>query len=102
MKYIKQYDNHQTDLKKYVIWHYKEDNIDDLEILEIVIFDGQSYFTQSLYSIEDNKLIEKKFKQLILAISPKDVNLYIVYTSDNLQDCIDMILILKNVEKYNL
>lgn len=110
MKYIKAYENTEENiplLKKYCIW--KNTN-DTLEILELVGSEKNKKYSKymSLLSLyfyypSENKLVKlKRQNQAQIAFDSNIIKTYVPYTSDNIQDCIDMLPIISNIEKYNI
>ena len=113
MKYIKTFEFENIDsislLKKYCIW--KNISNDTLEILELISKkEGEKnsikyieYMSIELYKYYKsiNKLV-KITDQDPIPFDSFIIEKYIPYTSDNLQDCIDMLPLITSVEKYNI
>jgi len=104
MRHIKQYEAlTNIKLKRYCIW----DSIIHLEIIEIVdvVFDTPQYNTEyvsiMIYKYDNNILIKTE-KEGKISFYENSIDRFIKYTSDNLQDCIDMLPILYDTQKYNL
>jgi hypothetical protein len=99
MKHVKSYEAIKdgfSNYKKYIIGR-RENN--DLVIIEV----GKDEIKR-IYSYNENKLLVEEF----FKINRKDVNFdeeikpYILFTTNDLKKCIDILPTLINSEKYNL
>lgn len=95
MKYIKKFENNQ--FKKYIIFYY--DHFLSLEILEVNSVQKDMIITSELYSYKDNKLTKEKGHDFAVMNDSYD---QILYQSDSLEECIDIIPSIYNSNKYNL
>ena len=110
MKHLKKYESVNNDIiKKYVIWQGDDEWKKGwtvpiksyLGILKILKYDKEcdDYVYRTLYDVWDGqleKLSPPNEKEYLGDIK------YVIYTSNELQNCIDMIPILINSNKYNL
>lgn len=87
-------------LGDYVIWQSKREN-KILEILNIIeINNNNEYISINLYRYDG--ILYKLSKQKESWRYPSSYDNYIIYKSDNLQDCIDYINYTTDSKKYNL
>lgn len=97
MKYIKAFEN--KELKRYIIFYWDEE--DSLVILELT--DEQKfshmYNTTQLYSYINEKLIKEEGD--IFAVMSDDLD-NVLYQSNSLKRCIDIIPVIYESKKYNL
>ena len=115
MKHIKNFESVDLNIKKYIIWDTRIGSPDNgvlliLEVLDIKhsISEGYRIKYSFLYRFrkKDNSLEDMKNS---LDLNNSDNINYtgyseknIVYQSDNIQECIDMLPLLANTSKYNL
>jgi len=105
MKYLKTYEFSQDYLDNYFVWQFPnkpEKPIGFIIVQKFKIF-GDSAKIQILhvYDIEGNSLsnlVDSQPYSKELHIITKDI----VYSSNNLQDCLDKLPLLSKLDKYNL
>ena len=107
MKYLKIFEKYggeevfDLNVGDYVIW---KSDIEKrpLQILYIVDYSKieSRYTSKNLYTYDTNLHLSNDKKELWRYPSP--AGNYIIYKSDNLQDCIDYAKHFKNFQKYNL
>lgn len=116
MKYIKTYEHiDDKKLKKYAIWHMGEAYDKSYEIIRVIDeyrnLDDYQYKTKTIYVYyTDTEKLEppnhKKntysFKEDGDTFHLDDSREYIHYTSNSLQDCIDIVPLIAKAKKYNL
>lgn len=97
MKHLKLFENEE--LKKYIIFYWDEE--DSLVILELDYEQKNKfmYSTSQLYSYINEKLIKEDGDSFAVM---KDDSDNILYKSNNLQKCIDVIPFIYDTNKYNL
>lgn len=102
MKFIKTYENFNiSDLKKYAVWKWSNHN-NHFDIIEIVdIIDNDIIWCKDIYTYEKyilnfvNSNRQSSFSYEMHGQS-------IIYTSDNLNDCLDYLNAIIDSIKYNL
>lgn len=103
MKFIKEYED-LAELKKYVVWKGKDPNIYIFEILfKFTDDNGVKYRIDHHYTY--NKYMKKLDIDNIYndgSISYIKHHEKVLYTSNDIKECIDMIPLLINANKYNL
>ena len=105
MKYIKKYDSYDfMDLKEYIILDISdfEHEIGELTILKKSYYDSNRLclMTNQLYTFYNDTTIENIGQKF--AVFLYDIETIILYNSDNLEDCLKMLPILANSNKYNI
>lgn len=110
MKYIKSYESIDiNNIKKYII--YKPDNSLQLDkdknkwLFIYLILNINNDYTTLLrvyrYNISEEKLLEEKMSEELFVPIPAFSN-RILFTSDNINECIEMLPLISNTNKYNL
>ena len=98
---IKDYDEPQLKLKKYIIYSETSSIIKSRTlIMQILYNQGVSTSAEKLYIYQNNELI--KTSGNIQWSNSLDLKPSVIFTSDNLQECIDKLPILLNQHKYNI
>lgn len=104
MKHIKSYENLNVldILKKYAVWEWDKSQIKrfDYDIIEIISEDKDLIWCKNLYNCVNNKITGADLTQD--SFSKKKYIHQILYTSDNLEECLDYVKMLYTAFKYNL
>ena len=80
--------------KKYVVWLHNKDTFNDFFIFEIIDY-------ININSIKLRSLFPSSREGLIFVIM-KELKNHVEYSSDDLQDCVDMVEVLKTSIKFNV
>jgi hypothetical protein len=103
MKHIKSYENLSFELKKYAVWkwdHYNEYDI--IEITDKTDDNDDIIWCRDIYSYTPDDGI--KFLTAIKSAS-FSISMYghcVIYTSDDLDDCLEYLKMVSDFIKYNL
>jgi len=117
MKHLKTFENinkKDIDVGDYLVWHdYEIDNgniikyDDEYEILKVIhiqdVYGGTRYLVNTIYRLNssDNKLkfINSNVDQYI---NENELDYCITFVSKNIEECKTKIIMLNNINKYNL
>ena len=97
MKHLKYFENTIKDDLHYIIW---KDNDDTLVISETKKNLYNTTHCKLLYTYKNEKL--KKINHKNLGIKFNIIKNFILYQSDNLKNCLNIISTLSDTNKYNL
>jgi len=104
MKHLKQFESTEEPYKTYILWFWKDqEGSNDYEILKVTSSDGDKYWTTTIYyyDTDDNKLkvVNGKKRESWSAINSKQ---HILFSSDNVGDCLKELEYVRTANKYNL
>jgi len=102
MKYIKSYEDieNNDDFKKYLITKSDENNYLCIEIISIDEFEKIAHICTMSFS--KNNTIHKSVEISITLESLKSLKKRLIYQSDDINDIINNLKIIKDLDKYNL
>ena len=104
MNHLKLYENYNN-IKKYIIWefpNYHNENRKVSCIFQVIKAEYYFLYVEELYIFDNNSLIESDKNSKQIRYSEREYNEHVLYETDDLQDCIDMLLMLPYINKYNL
>ena len=107
MKHIKKYENYSSyDIKKYAVIKYintDNNNIDYfIDEIEEIRFNKYVFYNMLYQYNYDTNIIDKLKTENIASLTIKRYIEDILFTSDNLNDCVNFIIQYIQANKYNL
>lgn len=108
MKYLKKFENIKDEYKKYVIYKSIHKSIDYLFILEVINQNEHFINVRKLYRYYNEYTGDsfgiiglEELDRATLKFTPERMN-DVIYQSDNMQDCLDVLPELISAIKYNI